>query len=158
MLKASKTEAEHLKRLKDRWSGPLIDAGYTVIPNAILLRQQALGLDSMDLNIIAQIASYWWSREKLPFPSKGRIAKAIGIKDVSTIRKRLAAMEQGNLIRRIARPGRHGGSDSNAYDLAPLIKAATPFALEMIQDIETRTAAKEAKLSKKGRPILKSVK
>lgn len=160
MIKATKTnpDAEHVKRLKARWTAPLIDAGYTVIPNAILLRQQALGLDSVDLNIIAQIASYWWSPDKLPFPSKETIAKAIGVKDKSTVRKRLAALEKANLIHRIERPGRHGGNDSNAYDLNPLIKAATPYALEMIQEIEAKSAAKVAKLSKKGKPLLKAVK
>jgi hypothetical protein len=52
MSNTSKPDAHHLKRLKERWTAPLIDAGYTVIPNAILLRQRALGLDSVDLNIL----------------------------------------------------------------------------------------------------------
>ena len=150
-------ENKHLKRLKARWTGPLIDAGYTVIPNAILLRQQALGLDSVDLNILMQIASYWWSSNEFPFPSKERIAKAIGAKDKSTVRKRLAALEKANLIQRITRPGRHGGNDSNAYDLTPLIKAATPYAHEMIQEVAEKKAAKTAKLAKKGKPVLKAV-
>ena len=156
-MNASKPETNHLQRLKQRWTPPLIEAGYTALPNAILLRQQALGLDSIDLNIILQIASYWWSREKLPFPSKQRIAKAIGI-DKSTVRKRLAALEHGKLIRRIHRPGAYGGNDSNAYDLDPLIKAATPYALEMIQEINAKAAAKMSKLSKKGKPFLRAVK
>lgn len=155
-MNATKSDTNHMQRLKQRWTAPLIDAGYTALPNAILLRQQALGLDSIDLNIIMQIASYWWSRDKLPFPSKERIAKAIGI-DKSTVRKRLAGLEKGNLIRRIHRPGKYGGNDSNAYDLDPLIKAATPYALEMIQEIDAKTAAKMSKLSKKGKPILKAV-
>ncbi|MDA8351245.1 MAG: helix-turn-helix domain-containing protein [Pseudomonadota bacterium] len=157
MTTATKPDTDHAKRLKARWSAPLIDAGYTVIPNAILLRQQALGLDSLDLNILLQIASYWWSSEKLPFPSKERIAKAIGIKDKSTVRKRLSALEKGNLIRRITRKNKHGGNDTNVYDLGPLIKAATPYALEMIQEIKAKKEAKVAKLAKKGKPELKAV-
>ncbi len=157
MSNTPKPDAPHLKRLKERWTAPLIDAGYTVIPNAILLRQRALGLDSVDLNILLQIASHWWSRDKLPFPSKERIAKAIGVKNKSTVRKRLAALEKGQLIRRVSRPGRHGGNDTNAYDLSPLIKAATPYALEIIQEIKEKTESKVAKLAKKGKPQLKVV-
>lgn len=148
---------DHTKRLKAPWSAPLIDAGYTVIPNAILLRQQALGLDSRDLNVFLQIASHWWSSEKLPFPSKERIAKAIGIKDKSTVRKRLSALEKGKLIRRVTRKNKHGGSDTNVYDLGPLIMAATPCALEMIQEIKAKKEAKVIKLAKKRKPDLKAV-
>lgn len=146
-----------LKKLEQRWTAPLIRAGYTVIPNAILLRQRAIGIDSIDLNIIAQIASYWWSKEKLPYPSKQRIADAIGI-DASTVRRRLAALEKAKLVRRIQRPGTHGGNDTNLYDLSPLIAAATPFAAEMIEEIEARKLGKLAKLSKKGKPKLSVVK
>lgn len=156
-MDAKNVEGSNLKKLEKRWTAPLIQAGYTVIPNAILLRQQALGLDSLDLNIIAQIASYWWSKEKLPYPSKVRIAKAIGI-DPSTVRRRLARLEGGGLISRIPRKSTLGGNDTNEYDLGPLIKAATPYALEMLQEIDSKKKAKLAKLAKKGKPKLSVVK
>lgn len=145
------------RQLKERWTTPLIEAGYTVVPNAILLRTRALGLDPTDFAIIMHIASYWWSKEKLPFPSKLSLAKGIGV-DPSTIRRRIARMEKGGLIKRVARKGKHGGNDSNMYDLSPLIKEATPYAQEIIEEIKERTRNKEARLAKKGKPKLVAVK
>jgi predicted transcriptional regulator len=143
--------------LEKRWTAPLIKAGYTVLPNVIFLRQQALGLDSIDINILLQIVSYWWDPERLPFPSKGTIAKAIAI-DVSTVRKRLAALEKGGLIHRVHRKNKFGGNNTNKYDLSPLIKAATPFAEEMLAQKTQHQQAKLAGLAKKGKPLLKAVK
>lgn len=152
-----KPDSTTTRQLKERWGGPLIDAGYTVIPNAILLRMQALGLDALDLAIIAHIASYWWSKEKLPFPSKASLAKGLRV-DPSTIRRRIAKLEAGKLIRRVKRKGRHGGNDSNMYDLAPLIKAAEPYAKEMIQERNKSIKDKQERLARRGRPKLTAVK
>ena len=156
MIKSIPKAGTDQKKLEQRWTVPLIRAGYTVIPNAILYRQKALGIDSVDLNIILQIASHWWSPESLPFPSKKRLAAAVNISE-SAVRKRLAALEKGGLLTRISRPAKHGGNDTNLYDLGPLIKEATPYAQDMLQEIKVKTAAKIAKLSKKGKPQLKVV-
>jgi hypothetical protein len=47
-----------------------MDAGWTVIPNVLIERQRALGLDSLDLNILLVLASMWWDAENPPWPSK----------------------------------------------------------------------------------------
>lgn len=145
------------RQLTDKWGKSLIDAGYTVIPNAILLRMQALGLDPTDFAIVMHIASYWWRKEKLPFPSKRSLAEGIGV-DVSTIRRRIAALERGGLIRRLPRKDRDGGNKSNIYDLTPLAKAAHPYAKQMLQERAASARRREELLSRKGAPKLRSVK
>src|SRR5580704_15132301 len=65
-------------RTGPKWSKPLWTAGWNGIPSVIIERQEALGLDALDMNIILHLSNYWWTPENLPFPSIGTIAKAVG--------------------------------------------------------------------------------
>ena len=55
-----KEKQERLRRNEKKWTPTLMNAGWTVIPSIILERQQALGLDPVDVNILLQLARYWW--------------------------------------------------------------------------------------------------
>jgi len=59
--------AADLRVNEKKWTAPLIKAGWTVIPNVLFERQQALGLDPLDVNILLHIASYWWTPEGKPY-------------------------------------------------------------------------------------------
>ena len=126
-----------------KWSKALMDAGWTVIPSVILERQQALGLDATDINIILQLARHWWHSDNPPHPSKRTIAQCMGI-DESTVRRRIAAMEREGLIERRQRRGINHGQLSNEYHFDGLIKSATPFAEEIIAQ-RARTAKETEK-------------
>jgi predicted transcriptional regulator len=146
-----------LRKLEQKWTKQLIAAGYAAVPNVIILRQRAFGLDSVDLNILLQLICYWWDADKLPFPSKATLAQAIGCHQ-TTIRRRLQKMEAGGLIKRIPRKSAAGGNSSNQYDLAPLIAAAQPYAQEELQRIEDTKAEKMKRLSrKKAKEVLASI-
>jgi len=132
-------------------------AGWTVFPNVLFERQQALGLDPLDINILLHIASYWWSESGKPHPSKVTIAKAIGV-DPRTVQRRIAALETANLIRREERRISKSGSKTNVYHLEGLIEAAKPYALEKIRERDARAAEREARAARKGKPHLKVVK
>lgn len=127
-----------LKRNEEKWTAPLMDAGWTALPSIILEKQHALGLDPIDVNILMQLAKHWWFNDNLPHPSKASLADAMGI-DPSTVRRRIARMESDGFIRRVTRyDAKHGGQTSNAYEFDGLIEAATPFALEAIKAREER--------------------
>ncbi len=132
-------------------------AGWTVLPNVLFERQQALGLDPLDINILLHIASYWWSESGKPHPSKVTIAKAIGI-DPRSVQRRIAALEAAKLIRREERRISKSGSKTNIYHLDGLIEAAKPYALEKIQERDAKAAERAARASRKGKPKLKLVK
>lgn len=53
---AEKQNKRHLKVNERKWTKTLMDAGWTVIPSVILDRQQALGLEPMDVNILLHLA------------------------------------------------------------------------------------------------------
>ncbi|WOI57492.1 helix-turn-helix domain-containing protein [Palleronia sp. LCG004] len=155
-----KKEAQLQKELRTnekKWSKELMAPGFTVIPNVIVTRMQALGLDAMDLAIIVYLSTYWWTPEGLPRPSKKTMASALGC-DPSTIRKRIQKLEAGGLLQRIERREGLSGSKPNEYSFAGLIEAATPYAQEEVQERETKLAARNAKAKRKGRPKLKVVK
>jgi hypothetical protein len=139
----------HPSRNEVKWTPALMRAGWTVIPNIIFERQQALGLDALDINILLHIASYWWDANNKPHPSKVTIAEAIGV-DPRTVQRRIAALEAGKLIRREERRTSPAGSKTNVYHLDGLIAAATPYAHEKLQDIAIAKAARAARARKKG--------
>jgi len=73
------TRAKELQINAQKWTKPLMDAGWTVMPTVIFERQKALGLDALDVNILLHLAGYWWTPDNKPHPSKRTIAAAIGV-------------------------------------------------------------------------------
>jgi DNA-binding MarR family transcriptional regulator len=147
---------EVLQENQKKWGPDLMKAGWTLQPNTIFMRQRALGLDSVDINILLVLLSYWWQADNLPFPSKKTIAEAIGC-DESTIRRRIKHLEAGKLIKRILRPVDKDRHKTNQYDFTGLIAAATPYAQEEVQAREATREARASRVKRKGRPRLKVV-
>lgn len=151
-----KEAATELRVNETKWTKPLMDAGWTVLPNVLFERQQALGLDAVDINILLHLVAYWWTPDNKPHPSKVTIAKAMGIHP-RTVQKRIAEMEAGGLIRREERRISKKGSKTNVYHLDGLIAAAAPYAQEKLEDIAAREAEKKARVARKGKPKLRLV-
>lgn len=146
---AQKEDSRHLRRNEQKWTKPLMDAGWTVIPSVILERQRALGLDAVDVCILMHLAKHWWFEEKLPHPSKKSIAECMNITE-STVRRRIAAMEAAGLIKRVKRfSARYGGQQTNAYDFTGLIREATPFAEEAVRNREAQKEESEKRRTRK---------
>lgn len=146
-------ERRRLRRNEEKWSSALMEAGWTVLPSIILEKQDALGLDPIDVNIILQLARHWWYSDNKPHPSKATIARCIGV-DPSTVRRHIAQMEAVGFIRREARYSpKFGGQETNVYHFDGLIKAATPYANELIAVRDQRRTEDAARRRRK-RPKL----
>jgi len=155
---SKKTEATKQLQVNERkWSKTLMDAGWTVIPNVIIERQQALGLSSLDINILMHLATYWWKADEKPYPSKKTIATAIGVTP-RTVQRRIAALEAGGLIHREERRIKGHGSKTNIYHLDGLIKEAQPFAQEKIGDRVNAEEKKRIIAGRKGKPKFRVIK
>ncbi len=151
---AEKRREQQLKVDERKWTKPLMDAGWTVMPSVILDRQQALGLDAVDVDILLHLAKHWWERDRLPFPTKKAIAECMGVSE-STVQRRIAKMERDGLIERVYRfSPKHQGQRSNAYDFSGLIKEATPYAEEALAERERRRKADAARRTRKGLRIV----
>src|SRR5947209_2073833 len=106
------TRKSGLRANEEKWTRPLMNAGFMIVPDVFLEHQHDLNLDAIDINILFHLARYWWSANNLPHPSKKTIAERMSI-DASTVRRRIAKMEKGGLIRRKARYGSDKRREAN---------------------------------------------
>ena len=115
-----------------------------------------MGLDATDVNILLHLASYWWTKDNKPHPSKKTIAEALCVTP-RTVQRRIAAMEKAGFIYREERRIPSKGSRTNRYHFDGLIKAARPFAKEKLEERARREQEDKARPGRKGRPRLRVV-
>ena len=152
--KGKSVRSEQARVLEKKWGKSLIATGWTAIPNIILEKQHALGLKPTDVCILLHLVKHWWTPGEAPFPSKKRIAQAIGV-DPRTVQRRIEEMEKQGIIKREERRTPMG-SRTNLYHLEGLIAKLKPFAAEAIKEREKRDAAEKARLRRK-KPLLELV-
>lgn len=150
-----KQTIEQIKRNEAKWTKPLMEAGFTVLPTVLIQRQKALHLEPLDINIVLHLASYWWDADRPPYPAKKTIADAVGVTPRS-VQRRIANLEKMGLIKRVARSSLEAGQQSNLYTFDGLIEMAKPYAEE---EIARRKKAKdEAEKARKRRLPVRLVK
>lgn len=145
---------QQVKKLEERWGKQTLDVkGWTGIPSLLLERQQMLKIDPVDMNILLVLLSHWWSKEKMPFPSKGRIAEIIN-RDVGTVRRHIKKLEDNGLVNREERFQANGnGQTSNIYRLDGLVSRLAKEAEQEAREQKERDEADSAK--RRGRPTKK---
>lgn len=128
-----KTESRaQARRNEAKWTKPLMEAGWTIIPSMIFERQRALGLYPVDINVLMQLVVRWWTADNPPYPSLKDIARRIGV-SVSTVQRSLKRMQTKGFIE--IRPRFDDrGQTSNSYHFDGLIKEVTPFAEEALAE------------------------
>ena len=138
-----------LKTLEDKWGKVTLNVdGWTAIPNLLLERQQALGIDAVKLNILLVLFRHWWEKSKMPWPSRATIGEIID-RDKSTVQKHLKDMETKGLLKRKSRYQSAGGQTSNEYDLSGLINQLRKLAIDRQKEREKRN--KEDARQRRGR-------
>jgi hypothetical protein len=140
---AGKTKRQLRENVR-KWTKAVWSLGWTGVPNVLLTRQHELGLDPTDLNILMQLASYWWMAKNPPRPSKGTIAKRMGLKDPASVRRRIRALEERGFLKRVERTRQaHNGKAENFYDLRPLVGKLLKLAQRVRKEkAEKRKAAR----------------
>lgn len=122
--------AQKLKAIERKWGKTTLDEGrWTAIPNLLLERQQALGIDAVKLNILLVLLKHWWDKSNMPWPSKANIGAIVG-RDKSTVQKHLKQMEELGLVKRNKRYLSAGGQTNNEYDLTGLVTQLKDLAIE----------------------------
>mgnify|MGYP005854216223 CR=1 FL=1 len=131
-------QQEQLRQNEAKWGKPLLAAGWTMLPNVLIQRLPALGLDAVDFAILTFILSHWWEADRLPFPRVRYIAESLGI-DQRTVQRRITGLVKAGLLTRIARYNQTtGGRKSNAYSFEKLIAELTPYADEVVREREQK--------------------
>lgn len=99
-----------------------MNAGFLVIPVALLRHQNELGLEAGDLLVALNILGAWWYRDRLPFPSTRTIAVRMGV-TMRTVQRHLTKLEELGLIRRLRNQSGGGyGALVTKYDPDGLVK------------------------------------
>jgi DNA-binding transcriptional regulator YhcF (GntR family) len=136
------------QKIAELWGRDVVAPGFAALPSIILEKQSALGLEPIDINIIMQIVRHWRQKDNLPFPSKRRIAEAIGIHP-RTVQRRITAMVNAGFIRRVERRNTMKGTMSTSYDFSGLIKLAVPFANEAMEERRLHEQQTDRRLKRK---------
>lgn len=81
-------------------------AGFQQVPDALLMKQQALGLEGLDLLVLLNITSFWWRGDEPPYLRPKQIAGRLNV-SVRSVQRVVKKLEEKKLIRR----GRWTGAD-----------------------------------------------
>ena len=49
-----------LRENEKKWGKPLLRAGWSLLPSAILAKQEELELTANDINILMHLIAHWW--------------------------------------------------------------------------------------------------
>lgn len=146
-----------LRENEKKWTKELLTPGWTLVPNILLTKQHALGLDPVDVNIILQILKHWWHADEAPFPSQIQLAKAMNV-DPSTVKRHLSGLRANGFVDWTQRTRKDGGRASNRYDFSGLIHRARELAIaESKERREAADARKTQARSKRARAVLRLV-
>lgn len=116
---------------EQKWGSAAITAGFSILPNHLISLNQFLPeerrISPTEMLVVMQIISSWWSKERLPFPSKATLALRAGLSS-RQVQRALTALEQKGYIERLTRYNRSQARASNQYDLAGLVGAVNQAA------------------------------
>lgn len=128
--------------LNAKWGRDMMALGYTVVPDILLTHMGKMGLTPAELVMILQLLRYWWSPDQMPFPSKRKLAEAIGCSE-KNVQKVIARLEKCHYLRRVQR--RHAGdrSESNVYDMKPLLELFEPLVICETRERREKAAARQ---------------
>ncbi len=133
-----------------KWGKDMMEARFTIVPNVLLERMYALGLDSTDLVVLLHLIKHWWKKENLPYPGINGIAKMMNVHR-RTVQRRLHKLtKQLKLVTAHERRSRYGDNETNLYSFEGLIAEATKLSKEMVQERERRRLD-DAKRAARGR-------
>ena len=85
-------------RATDKWGGAL-DAGFQILPDALVRGQHLLKLTATDLVVIANLNQAWWFADRRPYLTPRTIAKRMGVSERSVQRSLSRLRKRGLLLR-----------------------------------------------------------
>jgi hypothetical protein len=119
-LGPARQRKETERKSEQKWGKRVLAHGFCIVPSLLLRAQARLGLDARELNVLLHLLDHWWEADRLPYPSKKKIADRMRVSP-RQVQRYLAALELRGLIVRKARRRAGGGRTANAYDLSGLV-------------------------------------
>lgn len=85
--------------IENKWGKELTKDGFTAIPNYILYNQSKKKLNNNQMMLIIHIISFWWEKNRNPFPSKKNLSLRMGISE-RQIQRYISELIQIGALRR----------------------------------------------------------
>lgn len=136
------------KASERKWSKPVIQLGFCIVPSLLLRAQQRLKLDPTQLAVLMHLADYWWDVNRKPHPSKKTLGERLGLSP-RQVQRRIAELEAMGLLKRIQRTGAHHGKLSNEYDLSGLVARLKEIAPE-VRAVEEKIRSQRRAVARPG--------
>lgn len=145
------------KALSPIWGNRVADHGYLAIPHVMLAMQARMGLNPTQALVLLHLLDYWRHADRPPFPSVGRLAVRIGLRE-RQLQRVLRDLEDAGFLVRNRRTLLKGGQTSNSFDLSGLIakvKALEPDYRAAMREAQARKTEAETprKLRVEGKKI-----
>lgn len=111
---------EDTRKLQTRW-GDGLSVGFVAVPNILLEQQVHLKIDCEQMVLLANLMSYWWANDELPFPRTEVLAKRTGLSR-RTVQRRISQLEAMGLIKRSAKHVDESQRALTEYNLNGLVE------------------------------------
>ncbi|MDN3365406.1 helix-turn-helix domain-containing protein [Priestia megaterium] len=151
----SKTNhTQDLTRVESMWGIPILDAGFTNLPNLIIRHATRVGLTKAEFHLISIILTFKHDTND-PFPSQETIAKYYFGDDYKpetserSIRRLLKSLEDKGLVDIYFDYDNRGKRSSSVYNFEPLIDAVLALDLEENKDKPKRNLHAKKKSGQK---------
>ena len=118
-----------------KW-GQALDAGYQILPDALIRGQSLLQLSATDLVVLVNITQAWWYAERLPYLKPLTIARRMGISERS-VQRSLKRLRDRGLLRQL-RQEQTEGFPLYSHDLSGLRAALEQLARRDLKYSKTR--------------------
>ena len=135
--------AKATKASERKWSKPVMDLGFCIVPSLLLKAQRRLRLNPTQLAVLMHLADYWWDVDRNPYPSKKTLGERLAL-SARQVQRHIADLEAMGYVKRIERRALHRGKLSNQYDLSGLVerlKELEPEFRKVEEEIKTRRRA-----------------
>ena len=111
---------------QDKWGQSAIGAGFTVVPNHLIALNQFTTeerqISPTEMVVILQLLAAWWSKDRLPFPSKSTIAARAGL-SARQVQRAISSLEEKRYVERVTRFSTNKARTSNEFKLDGLVDA-----------------------------------
>ena len=125
-----------------RWSKPVLDRGFTIVPNLLLSHQEELGLPGLQCLLLIHLLTYWWESGKNPYPSKAVLARRMGVSERQIQRYISDLIKNGFLRRKREDLLSKSGRFILSFDLSGLVEKLRSLDKSIPTRAETPTARK----------------
>ena len=120
-----------------KW-GDAINAGFQLLPDALLRGQHLLGLSASDIVVIANLNQAWWYEDRLPYLQPHTIAKRMGVSERS-VQRSLSRLRKKGYLRQV-RERQNDGTVRYSHDLSGLREQLEQLARRDIKYSESQRA------------------